>query len=87
MDRPQVPENEYENNPIVSAQFQVALVGDEVSIKHGIVQNKLTLYGGEWWGYEYSATDVPEPSAFAIGIIGSGGFFLFRRVNGKKRVS
>ncbi len=72
-DRPQVPEfdvyytkKEYESNPVASVQFQVVLVSDTQSVVGGVTQNALTLYGGEWWGFTYSAVDTPEPASLTL---------------------
>ena len=80
IDRPYVFENEYETNPVVSSQFQVVLANDAISVVGGVVSNSVTLYGGEWWGYTFSAVDVvPEPTAAALFVIGALGCFLVRR--------
>ena len=79
-DRPYVTENEYELNPVVSSQFQVVLVGDTTSQTATgpggamVTQHALTLYGGYWWGYEYTAADVPEPSSIVFVSMGFIGF-------------
>src|SRR5262249_21190554 len=63
VDRPLINENEYESNPVASIQFQVVLASDTQTIdRNGVVQNDLTLYGGYWWGFTYSAYDTPEPA-------------------------
>jgi hypothetical protein len=80
VDRPSVPENEYETNPVAAVQFQVVLATDTTSVVGGITQNALTLYGGEWWGFTYSATDVPGPSACVLLTLGAFGAFSRRRV-------
>ncbi len=44
-------------------QFQVVLASDTVS--NGA--HNVTLWGGDWWGYQYSNFDVvPEPSSLAL---------------------
>ena len=66
-DEPRVPENEYENNPIVASQFQMALATDTTTAvavqykgtTYNDTLNTLTLYGGEWWGFTYSGYDNP----------------------------
>ena len=88
-DRPFVRELEYENNPVVSSQFQVVLA-DVVRTQapSGVWQNAVTLYGGEWWGFNYTATDiVPEPSTYVLLTIGGIGLLFFRRMAAKKRVA
>jgi hypothetical protein len=71
-DRPNAFENEYESNPVASYQFQVVLASDTVTQKPlgtdgaMVTQNAITLYGGEWWGYQSSASDVPEPSTLIL---------------------
>jgi hypothetical protein len=79
LDTPLTNENEYELNPVASVQFQVVLSTDTTSVVGGITQNALTLYGGEWWGFSYSAVDVPEPSAWLLLTLGGCGFLFFRR--------
>jgi hypothetical protein len=91
-DRPQVPEfnsataSEYEMNPIVSSQFQVVLASDVTSVdQFGVTQNTVTLYGGLWWGYNYTATEyVPEPSTYVLLALGSIGLLVGRRVTRRK---
>lgn len=83
VDRPKVVENEYEQNPVASIQFQAVLVDDNRTFVNGVVQNNLTLYGGAWWGFNYTAVDTPEPSACAFlgaGALGAGGFLRRRYV-------
>ena len=61
LDTPFTEENEYELNPVANIQFQVALADYDGSNK------KLTLYGGEGWGYVYTAYDVlPEPPSLLL---------------------
>jgi len=92
-DEPSVPERnflqppnypEYENNPIVDVQFQVVLASDSVSTRAGVTTHTVTLYGGEWWGFQYKANDlpynvIPEPSSFALFGLGGIGIVLVRR--------
>ncbi len=86
VDRPQVPEfdsyftnAEYENNPIAAVQFQTVLATDTTSVDtNGITQNALTLYGGEWWGFTFSASDAPEPASCSLLAIGAGSLLLRR---------
>jgi len=70
VDIPGAPENEYENNPVAAVQFQVFLAQD--SVTSGI--HNVTLYGGVWWGYRYTASDdpapAPEPPSMALGGLG-----------------
>jgi hypothetical protein len=98
LDRPQVPEfnnmtgMEYENNPIVSSQFQVVLAYDTKTVVAGVTQNNVTLYGGLWWGFNYTAQDrtnpgVPEPSTYVLLAFGGIGLFFFRRMSGRQRAS
>jgi hypothetical protein len=79
VDRPFVSEAEYETNPVAAVQFQVVLASDTVTVSGGLTNNALTLYGGEWWGYNFSATDVPEPSTFALLGIGALSLLAWRR--------
>ena len=68
VDIPGAPEKEYENNPVASVEFQVFLAqdfGERNGVKHDVV-----LYGGVWWGYRYSANDLPEPAMPAL--VGGG---------------
>jgi hypothetical protein len=68
-DEPQVFLNGYANNPVVTAEFQMVLATDttsQVQVKYGNktvtdTMNSLTLYGGEWWGFTYSAYNTPNP--------------------------
>ncbi|HUY92953.1 MAG TPA: PEP-CTERM sorting domain-containing protein [Pirellulales bacterium] len=61
-DEPVANENEYENNPVVALQFQTVLATDVTStLSNGKTLNTVTLYGGEWWGFTYSANDAPPP--------------------------
>ena len=86
LDTPQVPEfdsyftnAEYEQNPVASVQFQVILATDTQTVDgNGITQNALTLYGGEWWGFTYSAVEVPEPASCLLLTLGAFGL-LFRK--------
>ncbi len=36
-----------------------------------VTENAITLYGGEWWGYQYSAVETPEPSTLVLIGIGA----------------
>jgi PEP-CTERM motif len=88
VDRPFVSEAEYESNPVASVQFQVILAGDDTSVVDGVTQNKLTLYGGEWWGYIYTASETtPEPSTFVLMALGGSGLLFFRSMAGRKRAA
>jgi hypothetical protein len=78
LDTPFVTEQEYESNPVVNAQFQVVLADYDATNK------KLTLYGGEWWGFNYSAVDTPEPATCLLMTIGGGGLLFFRRMTGRR---
>jgi hypothetical protein len=95
-DRPLVPEfdsywthKEYEGNPVASLQFQVVLVDDYV--KNG--KHVLTLYGGEWWGFTYTAVENPnavanpEPASCLLMALGGCGLFFLRRMTGRMRVA
>jgi hypothetical protein len=95
LDTPQVPEfdsyftnAEYEQNPIADVQFQVILATDAQTVDgNGITQNALTLYGGEWWGFTYSAVDVPEPASCLLAMLGGLGLLIRRKTaesGGKK---
>ena len=68
VDIPGATEQEYENNPVASVQFQVFLAQD-FGARNG-VQHDVTLYGGVWWGYVYSATDTPEPATMLLAGLG-----------------
>lgn len=74
LDTPYDIEKEYESNPVSSVQFQVVLADYDNTNK------KVTLYGGDWWGYTYTASDVPEvdpgSSANALACLISGSILL-----------
>ena len=55
------------NSP-ANVQFQMFLAADKVV--GGV--NDVTLYGGEWWGYTYSATPTPDPEPSTLFLLGSG---------------
>ena len=80
MDEPVINENEYETNPVASVQFQIILATDTTSVDaKGVTQNALTLYGGEWWGFTYSAVDTPEPGTCLLVVVGACGVLVKRR--------
>ncbi len=79
VDRPLTLENEYELNPIADVQFQVILASDSIDDVGGVATHTVTMYGGEWWGYQYSATDVPEPTACAYLAFATIGLLRRRR--------
>lgn len=67
-DIPGAPEREYENNPVANVRFTVFLATDNVV--GGV--NNVTIYGGEYWGYQYTATDlapVPETATAVVGFL------------------
>jgi hypothetical protein len=70
---------EYESNPVVSAQFQIVLADYDKDKKH------ITLYGGEWWGYTYTAVETPEPASCLLLVLGGGGLLFIRRMKGGNR--
>ena len=83
LDTPFVTESETnETNPQVNSQFQVVLATDTTStINSGpggaaVTLNTVTLYGGDWWGYQYTAVDTPEPSTLVLGLGGAVGLTL-----------
>jgi hypothetical protein len=82
-DRPVVRRSIYEMNPVASIQFQVIIADDVQTMVKGVTQNAVTLYGGEWWGFTFSAVDVPEPSALVLLALGGPGLLLatWRRWN------
>ena len=91
LDRPRIPESEIgdpnnEVNPVADVQFQVILAGEIVTANpNGTNNHAVTLYGGEWWGFRYSATDnVPEPATFVLLAFGGMGLLLFQRLKGRK---
>jgi hypothetical protein len=58
-DIPGAKEEEYELNPVADVQFQVFLSKDNGPAAGGI-NHDVTIYGGKWWGYQYTAMNVPE---------------------------
>jgi hypothetical protein len=78
VDRPLINENEYEGDPVASVQFQVVLASDTRSVVNGVTQNALTFYGGEWWGFTYTAADIPTPEPGSLTLLGTGALGLFR---------
>jgi hypothetical protein len=56
----------------------VILAGDVQTMVNGVTQNAVTLYGGEWWGFTFSAVDVPEPSTFVLLAFGGSGLLVVR---------
>ena len=87
IDRPYVFENEYESNPVVSAQFQVILADDTTTVVDGVTKHALTLYGGYWWGYTYTAVETPEPSTIVLASLGGVTLLLGRRLGARKRAA
>jgi len=87
LDTPTINENEYESNLVASIQFQVVLAGDTQSVMGGVTNNAVTLYGGDWWGFNFTAVDVPEPSAGLLVMLGGSGLLFFRKRAGKKRAA
>ncbi|HWX20050.1 MAG TPA: PEP-CTERM sorting domain-containing protein [Candidatus Binatia bacterium] len=74
LDTPFKIENEaLETNPVADVQFQVVLAD------FNSATTNVTLYGGDWWGYKYTASDtlIPEPGALAL--LAVGGMTLLRR--------
>jgi hypothetical protein len=88
LDTPFATEGEYEMNPTESVQFQVILTSDvKTRDANGVTQNAVTLYGGVWWGFNYTTTEgnaTPEPSTYALMASGAIGLLLFRCVRGRK---
>jgi hypothetical protein len=80
-DVPFAKEFEYETNPVANVQFQVFLCVDNVVGG----TNNVTLYGGEWWGYQYNATDVPEPAPLAVAGVGVALAAAGRRWQARRR--
>ncbi|HEY2838428.1 MAG TPA: hypothetical protein VGJ26_04740 [Pirellulales bacterium] len=76
LDTPFATEGEYELNPVVTSQFQVALVTDTVTnqpLGPGgalVPQHALTIYGGDWWGYTYTTVETPEPATWVLAMCG-----------------
>ncbi|MBI2826132.1 MAG: PEP-CTERM sorting domain-containing protein [Planctomycetia bacterium] len=90
LDVPKINENEYEGSPVASVQFQVILADDTRTLGgNGVWQNAVTLYGGVWWGFEYTASDmgVPEPATYVLLILGGIGLLFVRRKTGKKQAA
>jgi hypothetical protein len=75
-DVPFAKEFEYEGHPVADVQFQVFLAVD--NIVGGT--NNVTMYGGEWWGYQYDAVEiVPEPTIGALIMFGIFSVSIMRR--------
>jgi hypothetical protein len=82
LDRPQKVEDEALEvtfpAPIANVQFQAVIADDDynsVTNTHNV-----TLYGGEWWGYQAFASDnnpIPEPAS--LGLLAVGGMSLLGR--------
>ena len=87
LDTPLISENEYETNPAAAVQFQVILAGDTQSVIGGVTNNAVTLYGGDWWGFSFSAVDVPEPSTGLLVMLGGSGLLFFRSRARRKRAA
>ena len=76
-DDPGDKEQERETTPVSDVQFQVFLAFD--SGAGGGFTDNVTIYGGKWWGYQYTASDVvPEPSVLAVGCLGLAGWVVRR---------
>jgi hypothetical protein len=73
------PGEESLTNSVV--QFQVVLAVDVMSG----TTNNVTLYGGDWWGYQYSNTDIPEPSTVVLAASGLGALALVRTIRRRRR--
>ncbi len=79
LDRPFKVESEpAEATPVADLQFQVVLADETDSTVAGVTTHAITLYGGEWWGYKYTAVDgaapVPLPASAGVGLSMLGGF-------------
>jgi hypothetical protein len=75
-DAPSCQELESDEPPdfFYGEQFQTVVAYDNVIND----VNNLTLYqGAEWWGYNYTTTDVPEPATFLL--LGLGSLALLRK--------
>jgi hypothetical protein len=68
-----------ETNPVADVQFQVVLADFNAATTN------ITLYGGEWWGYKYTASDtlVPEPWGL-LPMAACGLAFLLMRREGRR---
>jgi hypothetical protein len=83
VDIPGTPENEYEGSPVGDFQAQVFLAVD--SGAGGGFTDNVTIYGGEWWGYQYTAVDTPEPGVASMFGLGLGSLlFGYRRLACKR---
>ena len=87
-DQPGLTEAEYEKNPVGDFQFQVFLAvdvpGNGLKIGDNTITDNVTIYGGYWWGYQYSAVNTPEPATIVIwSLLGGLGITIGRRCRRK----
>jgi hypothetical protein len=62
MDRPWAIEDEALEAPFVAdVHFQMVLATLTTRVVAGVTYNRVTLYGGERWGYHTTAVDQPPP--------------------------
>ena len=61
--------------PLVDGRLweaQAFVVNESTSVSDNITTHDVAIYGGVWWGFRHTA--VPEPSTFALLVIGIIGF-------------
>ena len=69
-DIPSTPENEYENHPVSTVDFQ-AFITEDKGPGNGFDHN-VVIYGGVWWDYTYDAVDAVAPEPGTMTLFGAG---------------
>lgn len=68
----------YRTNPTVTSQVQYFQTFIESNVTIGGTTYAV-LYGGVQWGYTFNSTKLPEPSSFALGLVGFAGVLVIAR--------